>query len=218
MILRRNKRKELIFCISFQRTGTTSTGTFFKDHGYKVGDWVVSRKNQWGHKCFIGDNESIFNSDDFKNCEMFEDGPWWYNSFYRILYHRFPNAKFILLERDPDQWFNSMLNHSNGKVLGNTFRHMYLYNRIEEYYKKTDSDTHFSNSIDNLLTIEEKHREHYSNVYVNRNKTIKDFFKEHDSSRLFNGRLENKSLWTEMADYFNIRIDTEYSVHANKTK
>ena len=36
-----------IFCISFQRTGTTSVGQFFKDHGYLVATNPVSRANDW---------------------------------------------------------------------------------------------------------------------------------------------------------------------------
>ena len=36
-----------IFCISFQRTGTTSTGQFFIDHGYSVATWAVGKRNKW---------------------------------------------------------------------------------------------------------------------------------------------------------------------------
>ena len=67
--------------------------------------------------------------------QVFEDDPWWITDFYKLLYHRFPKSKFILLERDPDKWFDSMVSHSGGLVLGNTHRHSYIYDRLEEFYE-----------------------------------------------------------------------------------
>ncbi|NND62241.1 MAG: hypothetical protein HKN48_03500, partial [Flavobacteriaceae bacterium] len=101
--------KNKIFCLSMQRTGTTSVGTFFKEHGYAVADWPVSRDNLWSWKWENGNFEGIFNSKDFKRNGVFEDDPWWLPEFYKVLYHRFPKAKFVLLERDPDAWFKSMV-------------------------------------------------------------------------------------------------------------
>ncbi len=143
--------KNKIFCISYQRTGTTSTGQFFKDHGYKVATYGVSKHNAWTQSWLKGDYEKIFKSLHFKNHQVFEDDPWWCTDFYKVLFHRFPKAKFVLLERDADKWFNSMVSHSNGQTLGNTHTHSVLYNRTDEFYNKfPDLKLRYTKEVDNL--------------------------------------------------------------------
>lgn len=219
MMFRKNTHKEIIFCVSFQRTGTTSTGTFFKDHGYKVGDWNKSSRNSWGDLYFKGDFQQIFDSKDFMNSEMFEDGPWFANDFYKYLFHHFPKSKFILLERDENKWFDSMLSHSNGMVLGNTHRHCVIYNREEEFYSLPNWKKHlYTKEVDNLLPLLEKHREHYTKIYRNRNREVKNFFESLNSERLFKGKLEDQNLWMDMGKYFGIKVSEGYKAHSNKTK
>lgn len=78
-----------VFCISIQRTGTTSVGKFFRDFGFAWAGWSHSYRNNWTWLHYNGDYEAIFSSDDFQKSNAFEDSPWWYPGFYRILYHRF---------------------------------------------------------------------------------------------------------------------------------
>src|SRR4051812_25436491 len=98
-----------------QRSGTTSVGEFFMHFGYKVATWGVGGRNKWDYLWYIGDYERIFNSEDFKSHEVFEDAPWWLPGFYKILYHCFPDSKFVLLTRESQSWFESMKKHSGGK-------------------------------------------------------------------------------------------------------
>ena len=216
-ILHNNKPK--IFCISLQRTGTTSTGRFFKDHGYSVATYEVSKKNLWTTHYFKGDYEYIFSSKDFINLEVFEDDPWWLGNFYKVLYHRFPHSKFILLERDADKWFDSMMSHSHGMVLGNTHIHCSQYQRLDEFYQVFDHgyENFYTDVIDNALSLDEKHREHYTKFYKLRNKEVKLFFNYHDGRRLFTAHLEDDALWQKMGEFFDIDVRAEYNVHANKS-
>ncbi|MCG8308799.1 MAG: hypothetical protein MI975_15500, partial [Cytophagales bacterium] len=203
MLKRFSRNKEKIFCISFQRTGTTSTGQFFKDHGFKVANWNISRKYGWTESWFKGDYETIFNSKDFKKNIVFEDDPWWLLDFYKVLFHRFPKSKFVLLEREPDKWFDSMVSHSNGKSLGNTHRHAIVYNREEEFYlNNLGIENAYTQEIDNLLPLNEEHRQHYKQIYINRNTEIKLFFKLHDQNRIFLGKLEDPEIWQKMGSFF----------------
>ncbi|TXB63698.1 hypothetical protein FRY74_12570 [Vicingus serpentipes] len=210
--------KNKIFCISYQRTGTTSTGQFFKDHGYKVATWGISNSNKWSLSWLKGDYEKIFKSFHFKKHQVFEDGPWWCNDFYKVLFHRFPKSKFILLERNPDKWFDSMLSHSNGKTLGNTHLHSILYNRELDFHNLGKKLAYYSGEIDNLLPLQEKHREHYKNIYITRINEIKMFFEIHNPDRLFFGSLEDKQVWNKIGVFFNIPVKENYNSHANKTK
>jgi hypothetical protein len=208
-----------IFCISVQRTGTTSVGRFFMEHNYRVATWSISRRNDWTVKWFKGDYEKIFNSFGFKTSQVFEDDPWFCLDFYKVLFHRYPNSKFILIERDADNWFNSMVNHSNGKTLGNTHRHSIIYQRLKEFYDSNFKENNFySSKIDNKLSLDESHREHYTNIYNLRNHEVKIFFEQFGKDRLINVKLEDKEKWQKIGRFFNIKVTSDYEIHANKSK
>ena len=209
---------EKVFCISLQRTGTTSVGLFFDRFGYEVATYGIQKRNRWTDLWFNGEIEKIFNSFDFKTSQVFEDDPWWCGNFYKRLYHRFPSAQFVLLERDPDDWFNSMVRHSGGKVLGNTYRHCCHYNRLEEFYSKYgDTQAIYNRGIDNLMGLEGK-RDHYTDFYKARNKAVVDFFRYNGSSRLVHLRLEDKMKWQKLGDHFGIDVAPDFSVHANASQ
>lgn len=214
------KNKPKIFCISFQRTGTTSVGQFFKYFGFKVAGYHKKRSSDWSVKRFLGDYESIFKSKDFIDHQVFEDNPWFDEDFYKFLYHKFPEAKFILFTRDADKWFDSMVNHSKGKTLGNTFRHSKLYKREEEYYYKySDLDFYQSiKTIDNLLDLNETHRKHYTSIYKIRNKEVDDFFNAVSPSSLFRCQLEDPDKWQKLGAFFNIDVPKDFQMHVNKSK
>ena len=213
----RNRFESKIFCISFQRTGTTSTGKFFMMHGFPVANWYISRNSRWTRLWFNGEYEQIFNSFVFKHGGVFEDDPWWCLDFYKVLFHRFPDSKFILFTRDSDKWFNSMVSHSKGKTLGNTQIHTKLYGRELEYLDKF-GDHDNNNRIDNLLDLNETHRSHYKKIYELRNQEIMDFFNKNDPSRLINLKLEDDDKWQKLGNYFNIKVDLNFKIHANASK
>ena len=79
-------KKQKIFCISIQRTGTTSVGDFFEKHNYRRAGWYHSKENNWGKLYFDGNYEAIFSSMDFKNNDVFEDGPESIGHFYKYLF------------------------------------------------------------------------------------------------------------------------------------
>ena len=210
--------QEKIFCISFQKTGTTSVGKFFMDHNYRVATYPVSKRNGWSLKWFKGDYENIFNSQDFKTRQVFEDNPWWYQDFYKLLFHRFPKSNFILFERDADRWFDSLKNHRNGKTLGNTYRHSKIYRREKDFYSEIKTSGFlYTDEKDELLQIEEKHREHYKELYLLRIREIKEFFNECGKHRLFHVFLEDPNKWQKLGRFFNIDVADNYNIHSNMT-
>ena len=203
-----------IFCISVQRTGTTSVGQFFKDHNFQVATWGVSRKNSWTVNWFKGDYERIFQSRDFKLNQVFEDDPWFCLDFYKVLFHRFPKSKFVLIERDADKWFDSMVRHSTGKTLGNTHLHASIYGRLKEFNdSKFENKNRYSSIIDNRLTLDESHRSFYKEIYENRNREVKFFFEEFGNDRIINLNLEDKDKWQKLGSYFNFQVDKDYNAH-----
>ena len=210
-----------IFVISIQRSGTTSTGGFFRDFNYSVAPYSMSTRNQWSLYFLKGDYENIFNSKDFKIHQVFEDDPWWLEDFYKVLYHRFPNSKFILMTRNSEKWYNSMISHSNGKTLGNTYLHCKAYNRDFRSLnpESTDKIIHsaYSSDFDNLLDLDENNKTHYINQYELKNEEIKLFFKKHNSERLICLELEDDHKWVKLGKFFTISVPNDYNSYRNIT-
>jgi hypothetical protein len=209
-----------IFCISIQRTGTTSVGEFFKHFGFKVSTWDTQNKNKWSHHWYNGDYERIFSSNDFKSHRVFEDDPWWLPGFYKVLYWRFPDSKFVLMTRDSDKWFDSMVKHSGGKTPGNTRRHCKVYQRENEFYRRLDDNPAFKPhdwEIDNLLSLDGMD-EHYKTLYDIHNRQVVEFFDEFSPKSLFVGKLEDPQKWQKMGKFFGLAVPADFEIHANKSK
>jgi hypothetical protein len=211
--------KEKIFCISTQRTGTTSVGDFLIDHGFRVAREHHGVKNNWNYLCDAGDYDSIFNSIAFNSFQAYEDSPWWWPHIYRILFHKFPHSKFILFIRNSDKWFDSMLSLKNGKILGNTERHCRVYRRLNEFYYKLDHDPNFKptkNDKDQLMSLKGL-RTHYINIYNELNREKIEFFKRHNLNRLFICELEDRQKWIKLGNFLNLDVNRNYDIHSNKS-
>lgn len=112
------RKKDKVFAIGFNKTGTTSLEKALKEFDYITGH---QRDGEKLLDDLLMDNyESLF-----KHCqkgEAFQDFPFSTPNIYKKLDKWFPNSKFILTIRDDDeQWFNSISNfHSklwgNGKI------------------------------------------------------------------------------------------------------
>lgn len=202
-----------------QRTGTTSVGAFFKAVNFNVADWPTSFAQQWSYSWYNGDFERIFNDPLFKNNQVFEDDPWWLPEFYKVLYHRFPNAKFILFTRDPQAWVKSMVSHSKGKTLGNTLRHAKVYRREAEFYEQIGGAglaAYNHNERDNLMSLKGKEK-HYAALYERRNFEVEEFFKLHSPESLFTADLNDTEKWQKLANFMGLKVPVDFAVHENKS-
>ena len=96
-----------IFCIGFQKTGTTSMGSALAFLGYRVAgafgmkDPVIAQ-DVLTKACHI-----------VPNYDAFEDNPW--PIIFRDLDKLFPNSKFILTVREPSSWIESAVRHFGSK-------------------------------------------------------------------------------------------------------
>ena len=211
--------KEKIFVISMQRTGTTSVGRFLEDMGYRVAHESDGVIYNWNGLWESGNFERIFNSAAFQAFQAFEDAPWWYPDFYKILHHRFPGSKFIMLTRDSDQWFDSLVALKGGRTPGNTRRHCKIYGRMSEYYQRLNSDPDFHpsfNQKDELMQLEHM-RDHYISVYETYNREVVDFFEQFSPGSLFTCRLEDENKWQKMGRFIGKKVPEGYDIHANRT-
>lgn len=91
-----------VFCIGFQKTGTTSLGKALDLLGYKVCGPVGTLDPDFGDKAL---EIALKYTDKF---DAFQDHPW--PLLYKELDRLYPGSKFILTTRDPESWLDSVTN------------------------------------------------------------------------------------------------------------
>jgi hypothetical protein len=96
-------RSGRIFCLGFQKTGTCSIRAALRQLGISV----TGHQDQFIEA--IRDRDIAAIDATVERCGAFQDNPW--PVLYRVLDERYPGSLFILLVRDEDRWFGSILNH-----------------------------------------------------------------------------------------------------------
>jgi hypothetical protein len=203
MPCRRPESGGQIFCVSMQRSGTTSVGDWLEAHGLRRSGSPTSVRMGWTRLWWQGDLDRIFESQEFRDAEILEDDPWWCPGMYRILAGRFPDARFILLERDEVAWFDSMCRHSAGRNPGWTDVHARIYQREEEWNELSRRNPELRGESGGLLSITE-HRAHYQSIYRNHGREVRDYFAG-QPGRLFYGRLDDPGVFPRMCDFAGLR-------------
>ncbi|MFN0025323.1 MAG: sulfotransferase family protein [Parvularculaceae bacterium] len=94
-----------VFCIGFQKTGTTSLFAALETLGYKTAA-VVGRA--WSAERLVSDGAALC-IETAAAFDAAQDMPW--PLFFRELDGAFPGSKFILTVRDPEKWFASIEGH-----------------------------------------------------------------------------------------------------------
>jgi hypothetical protein len=188
-------------------------GQFFRDFGYRTVGWSEDSQYQFSQAWYEGNHEYIFSHKVFLSGQLFEDSPWFFPDFYKVLFHRFPGSKFILITRDPDAWFCSMLNHNIIPNLVNTKRHCKVYRREHELYETIDNKLLKGKELSLL-----DDPNHYKQVYRLHAREVIDFFETFATDALFHCQLEDPDKWEKLGDFCGLHIPSHYDVHANKTK
>lgn len=88
-----------IFCIGFQKTGTTSLGLALQQMGYKVCGPVGVTNPDIKRKALSWAVERV------PEFDAFQDNPW--PMIYKELDRLYPDSKFILTTRHPRSWIKS---------------------------------------------------------------------------------------------------------------
>lgn len=94
---------EKIFCIGFQKTGTSSMGKALEYLGYSVCGAVGLRDPD------IPNNIKSIAFDQIEKYDAFQDNPW--PILYKELDAKYPGSKFILTRRNTESWINSVVGH-----------------------------------------------------------------------------------------------------------
>ena len=194
------KGSQKIFCISLQKSGTTSVGDFFQHFGYPVVRSDLAQFRGWNKAWFRENYTKIFEDPVFKNYQVFEDAPFWAKDFYKILHKKFPKATYILFTRNSDDWFDSLVHHGEGEILGDKRFHAKNYNRAEVLH----------NANFNI----KNHRAYYTQFYERRNREIIEYF-EGEKAPFFYSSLEEPLKWSKLANFLNFEIPDDFEIHSN---
>lgn len=133
-----------VFCIGYQKTGTTSVGYVFKELGFSHFSWYkpIYIKYRKGNIKSIIRFTSKFDS--------FDDLPWSDRHLIPILVDEFPNSKFINLVRDIHEWKKSYKKYFKKKDQD-------VEEAFREYEKHQDFVRQFfANRQDQLITVSVK--------------------------------------------------------------
>lgn len=161
-----------IFCIGFNKTGTTSISSLFSNLGYDVAPQHVFEPLL--KEVMKGDFKRLIKYVKYKGV-VFQDVPFSVPNIYKILDREFPNSKFILTVRDnSDIWYSSIVNFHSKKI-GNgnipTVSDLATFNYIYEGWILDAMRFVFNTSESDIYNAEQLKR-----VYENHNRDVIKYF------------------------------------------
>lgn len=99
-----------VFCIGFNKTGTTSLSQIFRNNNFLVAPQTPFEYNL---ESFFYKNYTTFSNiikNDFYQYHLFQDVPFSLPNFYKFIDKEFENSKFILTIRDNENvWYESLI-------------------------------------------------------------------------------------------------------------
>ncbi|WP_320177137.1 sulfotransferase [Roseovarius pacificus] len=206
--------EQKVFCIGFQRNGTTSTGDFCERQlGMARRGYRIAQRRKWSRCWYQGALERIFSDPVFRTGQVFDDGPWWFPKLYETLYEKFPQAKFVMFDRDPEAWFRSMVAHSGGRSPGFTDIHARIYRREDELRELSDGNPGNVPAI-NGFSLEDK-KEHYIGIYRQHNEDAAEFFARRAPDRFFRTDLNDPEKFRKMACFLGFEDRSYDEVRSN---
>ena len=188
-----NKPKHRVFCIGFQKTGTTSLGKALTELGYRIESTPHQLRYSWIKDLHQNEQrKGLFLQLFEARFDACEDNP--FPLHFQDLYELFPSAKFILTIRDERAWIRSAQNHFGGHP---TPMLDYVYSKY-----KTDPVQ------DETLWLEK---------YRNHNQSVIEFFKRKGDDQLLVMRTEEMSFkkLADFLDFPNISSNKAFP-HENK--
>lgn len=104
-IFKRSDYSAKVFCIGYNKTGTTSCGRAFELLGYRN---LSFKYKVW--RGYYKNKEIAKMLKIASKYDSFDDLPWLKEDMIPILDKTFPGSKFVYLERDEESWKKSFYN------------------------------------------------------------------------------------------------------------
>jgi hypothetical protein len=178
-----------IFCIGFQKTGTSSLRDALEQLGYRV-------SRMFGQDVALDELRSTYVARGLEIAarhDAVEDMPW--PLMFRELDAAFPGSKFILTARDTDRWYRSISDH-----FGTNPHH------LQQLTYGDDAPAPVG------------HEERYRAVYEAHNAAVREYFKDRPED-LLEMWLERGDGWNELAVFLGRDdLPTGPFIHTNSSK
>lgn len=199
-----------IFCIGYNKTGTTSLERLMNNNN------IISapqRPFEYNLESYFYDNYSTFVKmikNDYYEYTFFQDVPFSLPNFYKTLDEEFENAKFILTVRDTeDVWYNSMvrfykkmfLNFYNPKNIGGYVYEGVLFKILTQVYGAPKEDPYNEKIL--------------KNSYLNHILEVKEYFKDRDNLLVIN--LKEDNLIEKLEKFIGNEFKKKDIPHLNKS-
>ena len=203
--------RQKIFCIGYNKTGTTSIERALKDFGYKVG--VQSEAELLMDDWAIRDFRRIIRY--CETAEAFQDLPFSVDFTYQILDYTFPGSKFILTIRsNADEWYQSLVRFYK-KIMKTTG-----IPTVEDLKKfHYGGEGWFWRQEQNIFGVDEStflNEEIYKAHYTNHNNRVLEYFRLRPKDLLVLN-LANPSAMKYLCEFLDIKYVGQIMPHLNQS-
>jgi hypothetical protein len=174
-----------VFCIGFMKTGTTTLNRALSMLGYRVSH------NSWKWLKLIVKNDWPGIQQKMDSWDAVEDNP--IPLIYKELDALYPRSKFILTEREPEKWYNSVSYHVGDL---SSPMHEWLFGRGKG--------------------LPRNDKKHTLNVFVKHRENVIEYFKDRPDDLLIIDitKIEN---WDTICTFLGEEIPEAVFPHANRT-
>ncbi len=200
-----------VFGIGSIKTGTTTLGIALKSLGLNHLHGGQETADTMMPFLISGEYKKIYDTVD--KSDSFEDIPFCYGEFYRILLDRYPESKFILTVRDSESWVQSMISQfrSTGEEFDSPLKKSYKHGWMGayEYFKLTYGDIIIS-----------QNKKYVIDTYEKRNEEVISFFEDKKDKLLVLDIPKNSSEnnWKLLCNFLEKPIRNIPFPHSNKKK
>lgn len=204
-----------IFCIGFNKTGTTSVEQALKEFKYALGNQPAAEMllPDW-HRRDFGRIIRYCHSSD-----AFQDIPFSLPETYRYLDEAFPDAKFILTIRDSnDQWFQSLVRFHTKLFSSDKSRPPNERDLDNATYRYQGFALDTMKMIYNYPEVELYDFDSYTQLYEKHNKSVIGYFKDRQD-KLLVLNASNPNAYQEFSSFLNVQVSKKGSFPwKNKTQ
>ena len=199
-----------IFCIGFNKTGTTSLQRLLLDEGF-----IDSRQEHFEQNLdsYVFKNYSTYTGiikTGYSTSNIFQDIPFSLPNFYKELYKEFPEAYYILTVRDSSEvWYNSL-----DRFYKKSFPNKYHKIHEIEYIRKGWLYSYLTDCLNSPKT-EPLNKSSLVAVYENHISDVEEFFK--DKPNLIKINLTNPLDFNRLEKFLGNKFKSTSFPHLNKT-
>ena len=162
-----------VFCVGFNKTGTTSVSTVLQRHGFKLGDQSRGEAllAAWSRRDF-GQIARFCRS-----AQAFQDVPFSLPYTFQALDQIFPQSKFILTEREtPEQWYGSLVRF-HSRLWADGVRECTARDLKDAPYRYRGFAYDYQTSVFGTPDDDLYNEEALKAVYLRHNHSVKDYFR-----------------------------------------